>query len=364
MDKHKFIDQLTKLVAFESISGNYDINNKALDYVESLIDKKAKTKRIRNKDAEILLAGNKDLYSPEIGYLVHIDVVSGKPEQFKLKVTKDKLIGRGACDMKFSIPIGIEILNKLINQNSKKSFVLAITTDEEIGGWSGSSHLAEVINFRPKSLIVPDGGDNLNFVEKAKGVCQILIESKGSPAHASTPWKGKNAFEPLIKLIERLLVIYGKNNLRENWNTTMNIGQIQGGISTNQVCAEAIMKLDFRFPETDNIKNIFNTVKNTAKKIGPELSVSLISTGLPTFTNVKQNVVQNFLNSMKKNYKKKIMIAKTYGASDARHFSKFDIPILMLKPIGGNIHSDYEWISLKSCLKFEKALSDFIETNK
>ena len=43
-----------------------------------------------------------------------------------------------------------------------------ITTDEEVGGFEGAKFLVEKVKFSPKALIVPDGGDNLVFVDKAK----------------------------------------------------------------------------------------------------------------------------------------------------------------------------------------------------
>lgn len=360
MDKTKFVNQLKKLVSFETVTGDTKANSDALDYVLGLIDKRAVVKRVKNKNTEILITGNLKTNSPDIGFMIHMDVVSANKSQFKLVQKGDRLMGRGASDMKFSIPMGIELLNALIANKSKLSFSLVITTDEEVGGFDGGAYLAESLKFRPKCLIVPDGGDDLVFVEKAKGVCQMLIESNGSPAHASRPWMGKNALDPIGRLSVELLGIYGKNSLRENWNTTMNIGQIQGGVSTNQVCSEAVMKLDFRYPETDNIKNLFGVVAKLAKKIDPALKVSLMSTGLPTFTDRKSPVVQRFLNAMGKAYGTEIVVDKTYGASDARHFAKYNIPVLMMKPMGGEIHSDNEWVSLSSCLKFYEGLKIFV----
>ena len=361
MNKQTFINQLKKLVAFETVTDNVEANSKALDYVQTLLDKSVVVKRIKNKNTEILIAGNTKTNSPDVAYMVHMDVVSAKKEQFTLVQKGDKLFGRGSSDMKFSIPMGVSLLNDLIAKKSKLKFTLVITTDEEVGGFDGGAFLAENLKFRPKCLLVPDGGDNLTFVEKAKGVCQVLITSIGRPAHASRPWMGKNAIDPLVRLSTELLKLYGKNSKKETWSTTMNIGQIQGGISTNQVCAEASLKLDFRYPETDSIKNILGVVAKLAKKIEPSLKISTMSTGLPTFTDRKETVVQSFLTAMENAFGKKIVVDKTYGASDARHFAKSNIPVLMMKPMGGEIHSETEWISINSSIKFFKGLKLFLE---
>ncbi len=361
MKKDIFISQLTKLVSFETVTGNVTENYKALDYVESLLNSKAIVKRCKIKNAEVLIASNSNTFSPDIGYLVHMDVVSAKHEEFKLKVKADKLFGRGTSDMKFSIPTGIELLNEIIANKSKIKFSLSITTDEETGGDDGCVYLAEKLVFRPKYLIVPDGGDNLTFVNKSKGVCWLSLTSIGKPAHASRPWVGKSALEPLILLAKKLMDIYGKNSLKENWETTMNIGQVRGGISTNQVCPEAVMKLDFRFPENNSSQKITQQVKDLANKISSDISVTVDSTTLPTFTDTSLLVVKDFISSIGKAYHQKIIISPAYGASDASHFSKYNIPILMMKPIGGEIHSANEWVSLESCLKFFDGLKIFLE---
>lgn len=361
MKKQTFINQLNGLVAFETVTGNTPVISKALDYVESILPKEAFVKRAKNKNAEILIAGNSESLSPDIGYLVHIDVVAGKPDQFKPKVIGDKIYGRGTSDMKFSIPIGVELLKNIIESKSKISFALAITTDEETGGYEGGLFLVKNMKFRPKCLVVPDGGDKLNFVNKSKGVCQVIIESTGKTAHASRPWAGFNAIEPLISISQKLLVRYAKNSEKPNWNTTMNMGQIQGGTSTNQVCNKATLKLDFRFPETDSAERIMNECRSIAKKVKGNITILEASVGLPTFTDPGLPVVKNFLSAMEESYGKKIKIKETYGASDSRHFSEYDIPVLMMKPIAGEMHSENEWVSIGSSLKFYNGLKMFID---
>lgn len=362
MNKQTFTKQLKDLVAFETVTGNLEANSKALDYVESILPADIYVKRFKNKNAEILIASTIKKLNPKVGYLVHMDVVTGRTDQFKPRVSGDKIIGRGTSDMKFSIPIGISLL-EFARENSIE-FSLVITTDEETGGYEGGMFLAKNIKFRPGCIIVPDGGEKLNFVNKSKGVCQIIVESKGKTAHASRPWAGLNAIEHLIKLTNELVNKYGKNNKKPNWNTTMNIGAIEGGKSINQVCGGAVVKFDFRYPETDSSERILSEVKNIAKKIGKNLVVTTVSVGLPTFTDKDFPVVKDFIKAMEKVYKTKILVKETYGASDARHFSEFNTPILMMKPVAGEMHSEDEWVSISSSLKFYEGVKLFIANGR
>ena len=281
-----FIKQLKELVKIKSLADNPQGNKEVIDYIESILPKNAKKIRNERNGVYTLIAGNNNLKKPDIAYLAHADVVSGSPEQFSLKLNGDKLIGRGVSDMKYAIPIGIALLEKVITEKLNINFVLVITTDEEVGGANGIQFLSANKEFKPKIVIVPDWGDNFVFTNKSKGVAMIQIDSVGKKAHASEIWKGKDANRSLCELATKLLQKYGKNNMKKTWETTMNIGVMQGGIASNQVCDSAFMKLDFRFPEARSATEIFREVKEVAKKIDLKLSIKLMVSASPTQTDI------------------------------------------------------------------------------
>jgi succinyl-diaminopimelate desuccinylase len=358
MDKNSLVSQLKKLVEMRTLPGEMEVNKKALDYVLSLVDKRVIVDRFVNGKAEVMTLSVNGTKNPEICYMVHMDVVAGRDDQFEMVEDGDKLVGRGTCDMKFSIPIGIALLNEAIEK--KIDFSMVITTDEEIGGLEGAKILSEQKGFAPKMLIVPDGGENLNFVDKAKGVCQLNIIAKGVPAHASRPWLGKNALASMTDLAHLLNEKYRENNRTEGWVTTMNIGTLNGGISTNQVCPLAEMKIDFRYPESDSIEKLIDQVKEMASEVEGDFEINTLSTGLPTFTDINDDRVKRYIKIMSETFGKEIMVKPTYGASDARHFASLNIPVLMHKPLGGEIHSDNEWISVSSTMLFYEGLRNYL----
>lgn len=143
----------------KTITGDSKVLAQALNYIESLVNKKAIVKRINNNGVEILMISNIDTLSPDVGYMVHVDVVAAKDDQCQLTRRGDMLFGRGTSDMKFSIHLGIALLNDLLERESDLSFTFVVTTDEEVGGDNVARYLAREVKFRPKVLIVPDGGD-------------------------------------------------------------------------------------------------------------------------------------------------------------------------------------------------------------
>lgn len=387
LTKQKLIDQLEQLVKIRSLNGDQKENAHVLDLVSTMVTSAVTIKRFKNKSAEILLISNqksateKQLLQPDFGYLVHVDVVAASDESLwnmrtverECKAPQDKnldqkapthtvALGRGVSDMKFSVPIGISIIEELIKLRSDKTFTLAITTDEESGGFQGATYLAEELKFRPKYLIVPDGGDNWNFVYTAKGLLHIRITCEGRAAHGSRPWKGTNAISLVNKLLTKLLDKYEENSFEPNWGTTMNPGVIRGGESVNQVCDFVTLELDFRYPDSDSIENILSEVNRAAKEVGADIKIEFLSSGLATYTDTKLPVVQKFIQTMQKYTQSEILIEENYGGSDARHFAAYKIPVLMMKPLGGDIHENTEWISIDSCLEYKKGLLEFITT--
>lgn len=362
LSKQAFLEQLAELVSIRSISGDQAVNAQALDYIESLLAPTAKVQRIRNKSTEILLASNHNQGQAEIGYLVHVDVVAGSDQLFNMRQEGSKVFGRGVSDMKFSIPLGVALLNELIKQKSPTTFTLAITTDEELGGFDGASYLANELQWHPQVMIVPDGGDNLKFVSKSKGVAGFEIIAQGVSAHASRPWKGKSALVPLCQLVVEIEKRYGQTNQKENnWKTTVNYGYLRGGESTNQVCDQASLFLDFRYPETDSDQRIEQELRVLIQQIDSTLKLSMPDNGLPTFTDANLPVVKQFLKCMEATTKQKIIIQGNFGASDARHFTPYNIPILMIKPKGGDIHCATEFLNVESTMQFYQGLRKFLD---
>lgn len=364
LQKQEFIDQLAKLVSFPTVTGDLKANHEAIDYIVSLISSRANIKIIQNGQARILVASNKKTLSPTIGYMVHSDVVTASDELFSLRQVKNKVYGRGVSDMKFSIPLGIALLNELISQKSQKSslsFSLVVTTDEEVGGFEGAVHLAQVVGWRPKYLIVPDGGDNLQFVRASKGVAQFLVESKGVSAHASRVWQGKSAIIPLALLISELSKRYEQNNSKRGWYTTVNFGKIFGGVSTNQVCDQATLEIDFRYSESDSFSRIESELHEIVAGYSDQIKITPLSTGLPTHTDPKTPIARKFIKVFEEVFQKQIPVCDNFGASDARHFAEFSIPVLMIKPVGGDIHMESEWLDVDSTMKYYQALRNFIK---
>lgn len=360
LKKTAFIDQLDRLVSFKTLPGDTKTNARALDFIQSLLHPSARVERLCNGSAEILLASNADTLSADYGYMVHVDVVAASDALFTLQQKDNLVFGRGVSDMKFSIPLGVALLNELIEKQLTPTFTLAVTTDEEVGGFEGAAYLANTLEWRPQTLLVPDGGDNLRLVSASKGVAQFRITTFGTSAHASRVWQGDNAIPKMARIINCIETKYRQNNAQESWKTTVNFGTIVGGISTNQVCDRATLQVDFRYPETDSFDRILSELQDIVAVIAPDAKIEAISSGSPIATDTSHSVVRRFMQVMERECGQAISVERNYGSSDARHFAPFDIPILMIKPKGGDIHMDTEWLDVDSTMQFYRGLRSFV----
>src|SRR4051812_11874452 len=133
----------------------------------------------------------------------HVDVVPGRGAQFVPRVEGDRLIGRGAYDMKGALASMMCAVHDLAD-NAQVRIRLVIVPDEE----------SEDIERRTSDDLVRRGlvGDfaitgeptDLHVGIQAKGVLAARLIVHGRAAHGSTPWLGDNAVLKAIDVFRRI----------------------------------------------------------------------------------------------------------------------------------------------------------------
>src|SRR5919197_324234 len=141
--------------------------------------------------------------SPTLVFHGHFDVVPGHEEQFIPRVEGDRLIGRGAYDMKGALASMMCAFHDLAEQDQVR-VRLVIVPDEE----------SEDIERRTSDDLVRRGlvGDfaitgeptDLHVGIQAKGVLAARLVVHGRAAHGSTPWLGDNAVLKAIDVFRQI----------------------------------------------------------------------------------------------------------------------------------------------------------------
>ncbi|MEM7395215.1 MAG: M20 family peptidase, partial [Verrucomicrobiota bacterium] len=57
----------------------------------------------------------------------------------------------------------------------------------------------------------------------------------------------------------------------------------------------------------------------------------------------------------------KVKRGRAFGGSDARFICKYGIPVIMSRPLIGNMHAADEWIDIKSMLTWHRICGTFVK---
>jgi succinyl-diaminopimelate desuccinylase len=285
----------------------------------------------------------------------HIDVVPGHPEQFLPRVEGDRLIGRGAYDMKGGLAAIMCALRDLVDaEGVLVRFICA--PDEE----------SEDIDLRSTDAMVQRGlvGDfaitgeptDLHVGVQAKGVCMARLVVSGRAAHGSTPWLGDNAVLKAIDVFRRIESLPFARESSEMFDRpSINLGRLNGGDAVNKVPDEAVMAVDIRYLPGQDPGSILEQIRSI-----PDVEVVRTFIRPPAHVEPTNPYVVALCDAVSRAGQREAMSVGRDGASDAISFLEVGIPAVEFGPIGGGHHGPDEWVSIESLAKYRAALVDFV----
>jgi succinyl-diaminopimelate desuccinylase len=299
-----------------------------------------------------------DAQHPCVVFHGHLDVVPAHAEQFSPRVDGDRLIGRGAYDMKGGLAGMMCALKDLERQTSVRVRLICVP-DEESEEIDDRSTDAAVARGLGGNFAITGEPTNLHIGVEAKGVLAMLIEVRGRAAHSSTPWLGDNA---VLKAVDVFRAIESLPFSRESSEVfdrpSINLGRIQGGDAINKVPDECRMSVDIRFlpgQEPDEILEQIARIpecKVTKTFIFPPVSVPRAN---PYVRALRDAVARSIPD-------KEVMSVGRDGASDAVAFMAAGIPAVEFGPDGAGHHGPEEWVSVASMARYRRSLVSFVRT--
>jgi|SRR3989344_2081445 len=349
---NQIVEIAQKLITFRTTADNPTALNDSLKWIENyLFDTDLVIKRFeRNQKPSLLILLSQE--SPQVLLNGHVDVVSAKDSQFEPMIRDGKIFGRGALDMKSGLAVLIVLMKHLSQQQIRLPIGLSIVTDEEIGGQNGTGYLTEQEG-KPKFFLSAEPTD-LQIGNEARGIIWLKIKTVGKAAHASSPWLGENANVKLVNLLKKLNELYPTPN-NEEWVTTRNLSTIKGGETTNKVPDLAEATLDIRYIPSDNPDEIIREIRN----IDPQSEVEIINKEPASYTDGGNEFIVKLKQSLKSSGVEPKLLKK-FAASDARFYTRKNIPAVVFGPSGQGQHSDNEFVDVSSLEKLYNVLLDFI----
>jgi succinyl-diaminopimelate desuccinylase len=238
-----------QLLGIRSTADRPDDLRRALDFVLDVVGPGFTVERFEaaGKPSALVYRGEHRPHFRVI-FNAHLDVVPGADEQFRPRRDGDRLVARGAQDMKLSALVLASVFRDTAAR-LPYPIGLQLVTDEEVGGRHGTLHQLE--QGVTASFVVIGEHSALRVVAESKGLVTVRLHAVGRAAHSAYQWLGDNALLKVMRAVDGVLAAYPVAT-GEEWRTTVNVARISSGNQAlNQVPADATAWLDVRFPPED-----------------------------------------------------------------------------------------------------------------
>jgi succinyl-diaminopimelate desuccinylase len=293
--------------------------------------------------------------APTIVLHGHLDVVPAHSEQFEPRMDGDRLLGRGAYDMKGALAAMMGALQELRDERGVR-VVLAIVPDEESEEEVDRGTEFLIKNGYSGHFAITGEPTDLHVGVQAKGVLAMRIEISGTAAHGATPWLGDNA---ILKALDAFRAIESLPFARESSDLfdrpSINLGRILGGDALNKVPDSCVIDVDIRYLPGQDPADIRQQVADLA-------DVSVISQfhRAPVIVDRNNPFVRVLSESVSTVLDSETISVGRDGASDAICFINAGVPAVEFGPVGGGHHGPGEWVSIASLGSYRRTLVDFV----
>jgi succinyl-diaminopimelate desuccinylase len=292
---------------------------------------------------------------PTVVFHGHLDVVPAFEEQFTPRIEGDRLIGRGAYDMKGALAAMMCALKDAGTQDAVRLLFYCVP-DEESEDVEDRSTDRLVDEGIPADFAITGEPTDLHIGVQAKGVLAIRVEMSGTAAHGSTPWNGDNAIlkaHDAFRRIETLPFSRMSSDLFDR--PSINLARIEGGDAFNKVPDRCWMDVDIRFLPGQDIGEILGQIRQIQ-----DLTVLKCFTRAPAIVSRTNPFVLALRDGISRSMEGEPLSVGRDGASDAISFLEAGIPAVEFGPVGGGHHGPEEWVSIASLGRYRQALGDFV----
>lgn len=297
---------------------------------------------------------------PAVGPLVilhgHIDVVPAFPDQFAPRIEGDRLIGRGAYDMKGALAAMICALRDVAAQNKVRVRFVCVPDEESEDVDDRSTDTLVKEELADADFAITGEPTDLHVGVQAKGVLALVVEVSGVAAHGSTPWLGDNAILKTLDVFRRIETLPFSRESSDLFDRpSINLSRIHGGDAFNKVPDRCRMDVDIRFLPGQDTAEILDQIRAL-----PDVEIVRCFTRAPAIVSRTNPYVLALRDAVSASIEGEALSIGRDGASDAISFLEAGIPAVEFGPVGGGHHGPAEWVSIASLTAYRSALVDFV----
>ncbi|WP_096156843.1 MULTISPECIES: M20 family metallopeptidase [Bacillus] len=312
-----------------------------------------------------LIIKHKDAVDPKIILVAHMDTVfpEGTVAKRPFRLEGDIAYGPGVVDMKSSLVEMLYAIRGLQyeNQDCYKNIQIILNSDEEVGSPKSKKLIEEEAVGKEYALIMEPARKDGSLVSSRRGGGRYKIIVKGKSAHAGIePQKGRSAIE---ELAYKVIQLNGLTDYKKG--ISVNVGLIEGGSSVNTIPPMAVAHVDIRISEIEQAEYVEQKIKEICSMndvSGTEITYKGAINRPPLEKNEQNEQLFDIIQGVGKEIGLQFKDTATGGGSDAAFTSATGVPTIDgLGPVGGNAHSENEYVEIKTLPERTLLLAKTIE---
>jgi acetylornithine deacetylase len=204
----------------------------------------------------------------------HIDTV---PPFIPYELRGDQVWGRGSADAKGSVAAQIFAVERLRDAGTiiEGDAALLFVVGEEKDGHGMKA--ANDLGLTWENVIFGEPTE-LKLARGHKGGLAFTLSANGKAGHSGYPELGRSAIEILVRGLSALYQLELPGSERFG-NTTLNVGQIEGGVAPNVIAQNASATVLVRVA-SDDLDEIKTRIEKAVSAASPWLDVNFLSHGI------------------------------------------------------------------------------------
>lgn len=361
-----YLEDLEEIVNIDSFSKNKEGTEKIAKIFKNKYESLGFTTALHYRESSIgpcLVASNCEGEDADILLIGHMDTVfeNGTCEERPFEIKDNIAYGPGVVDMKSGLLNMYYAIEEAYYENSIPKIRIFQNSDEEISSLYSRELIERYAKRSKYVLVLEPARKNGALVYERKGLAKYKVSFKGTAAHPGiNPEDGRSAINELGHFIVRASEL---SNL--SLGTFVNIGIVEGGIASNVISDRAVCEIDLRFDSDNEIKRIedtFNKLINSPINKDIKISIEKLSERPPMGLTKENKELINIIENIGNDLNIDVHGVKTGGGSDANITSYLNIPTVDgLGPVGGDAHSEKEYLEIDSIEERKTLLKEVIK---
>lgn len=313
-----------------------------------------------------LFLRHKEARNPKIMILGHLDTVykEGTVKERPFVVRGSRAYGPGVIDMKGSHVTLLYAIKTLIEsgeEDAVKNVHILFNSDEEIGSTTSQVLIENVALGKQYALVMEPARPDGSIVSSRRGGGHYELKVYGKASHAGiAPDEGISAIE---EISHKIIKLQRLNNVLEGVN--VNVGIVKGGESANVICPYAEAVIDIRIDSIQQGLIIDQEIKKICSIADVPGAVLELKGGIHRSPMVKGEGTLQLLEKIQEVSEEMGLTIKdvaTGGNSDASFTSNVGVPTIDgLGPVGGNAHSNDEYLEISSLVERSLLIAKIIK---